>query len=257
MNTYEAKQADRRERMAARAERLRAYAAAEFRKADLREEVSGIPMGQPILVGHHSEKRHRRALRRADDAMRRAIAAQRAAERLESALQHATTRPAISSDDPDAIEKLREKIEKAERDQEMFKAVNKLVRKKDRAGMAALGMSEKAIENAFTPDFCGRIGVPAYVLQNNNANIRRMKERIAILEQNAKRERTENIVNGVRVVENAEENRLQLFFPGKPDDAVRKALKGSGFRWSPSAGAWQRQLNNSARWAAECVLKTV
>lgn len=36
MNTYEQKQADRRERMAARVDRLRAYAAREYDKADLR-----------------------------------------------------------------------------------------------------------------------------------------------------------------------------------------------------------------------------
>jgi len=32
-----------------------------------------IPMGQPILVGHHSEGRHRRDLKRIDSGMRKAI----------------------------------------------------------------------------------------------------------------------------------------------------------------------------------------
>jgi hypothetical protein len=35
--------------------------------------LDGIPMGQPILVGHHSERRHRRDLERADSHMRRGL----------------------------------------------------------------------------------------------------------------------------------------------------------------------------------------
>lgn len=39
-----------------------------------------IPMGQPILVGHHSEKRHRALLNRSDNAMRRGVEAGKKAE---------------------------------------------------------------------------------------------------------------------------------------------------------------------------------
>src|SRR5699024_10261000 len=35
--------------------------------------ISHIPPGQPILVGHHSEGRHRRDLRRFDNNMRRSV----------------------------------------------------------------------------------------------------------------------------------------------------------------------------------------
>lgn len=43
--------------------------------------------------------------------------------------------------------------------------------------------------------------------------------------------------------------RLQIFFDDKPDDQVRALLKANGFRWSPSRGAWQRQLTGNARHA--------
>ena len=53
-----------------------------------------------------------------------------------------------------------------------------------------------------------------------------------------------------------EDNRLQVFFDGKPDADTRAELKSSGFRWAPSVGAWQRQLTDNAIRAAdrlECI----
>ena len=44
------------------------------------------------------------------------------------------------------------------------------------------------------------------------------------------------------VVANVEDNRVQLLFPAKPSEKVRRELKRHGFRWARSAGAWQRQL---------------
>ena len=52
---------------------------------------------------------------------------------------------------------------------------------------------------------------------------------------------------------NTQDNRLQIFFEEKPDAEVREELKGNGFRWSPKAGAWQRQLNDNAYFAANYV----
>lgn len=62
---------------------------------------------------------------------------------------------------------------------------------------------------------------------------------------------------GVTVIENVEENRIQLIFPGKPSPEIRKTLKQSGFRWAPSSGAWQRFLNNAGRYAAERVVEAL
>ncbi|MFI0406609.1 DUF3560 domain-containing protein [Actinomadura sp. 3N508] len=62
-------EAERNERAETRAERygsrgVRAAQAGEARWARNRERASHIPMGQPILVGHHSERRHRNFLRK-------------------------------------------------------------------------------------------------------------------------------------------------------------------------------------------------
>jgi len=56
---------------------------------------------------------------------------------------------------------------------------------------------------------------------------------------------------------NPDAARIQLTFPGKPDPAVRDVLKSNGFRWAPSAGAWQRHLNNAGRYAAKRVLSAL
>lgn len=160
----------------------------------------------------------------------------------------------ISSDDPQAVEKLEAKLATLEKHQEMMKAANAAIRMKDPAKgdakLAELGYTPEDIAKLRAPDFCGRIGYPAYALQNNNANIRRIRGRIAELKK-----RTENTpegweFDGGRVVVNTAENRLQVIFDGKPDADVRTELKGEGFRWAPSQGAWQRQLTDNAMRAA-------
>lgn len=160
----------------------------------------------------------------------------------------------ISSDDPQAVEKLEAKLATLEKHQEMMKAANAAIRMKDPAKgdakLAELGYTPEDIAKLRAPDFCGRIGYPAYELQNNNANIRRIRGRIAELKK-----RTENTPEGLefdggRVVVNTAENRLQIIFDGKPDADIRTELKGEGFRWAPSQGAWQRQLTDNAMRAA-------
>lgn len=160
----------------------------------------------------------------------------------------------ISSDDPQAVEKLEAKLAALEKHQELMKAANVAIRMKDPtegdAKLAELGYTPEDIAKLREPDFCGRIGYPAYLLQNNNANIRRIRGRIDELKK-----RTENTpegweFDGGRVVVNTTENRLQIIFDGKPDADIRTELKGEGFRWAPSQGAWQRQLTDNAMRAA-------
>lgn len=53
-----------------------------------------------------------------------------------------------------------------------------------------------------------------------------------------------------KAVANQEMNRLQLIFEGKPSAEERQILRRNGFKWAPSASAWQRQLNQQAIAAA-------
>lgn len=168
----------------------------------------------------------------------------------------------ISSDDSEATTKLQAKIQQAEQLQETMKAVNAIIRKKlsDEEKVAELvkleGISEKTARKLLQRGVMGNTGFASFELTNNSANIRRMKERIVQLErEQEKAGGDDQEINGVTVSENTSNNRLQLFFPGKPAVEVRTKLKANGFHWSPTEGAWQRQLNEAARYAAKRVLE--
>lgn len=162
----------------------------------------------------------------------------------------------ISSDDPNALDKLRDKLNRLVKHQELMKAANAAIRMKDKekgdAKLAELGYTPEEINELRMPDFCGRIGYPSYELSNNNANIKRVKERILELEKRQSSPAPEGwTFDGGEVVMNTDENRLQIIFDGKPDEEIRGKLKSNGFRWAPSQGAWQRQLTDNAIYACQ------
>ena len=97
-----------------------------------------------------------------------------------------------------------------------------------------------------TPDYMGRIGFASFSLQNNNANMATVKKRISFLEKQNEKGFSEKNIGDVKIIENVEENRCQIFFPDKPSESVRSDLKSKGFRWSPSRGCWQRHRSNVA-----------
>jgi hypothetical protein len=165
----------------------------------------------------------------------------------------------IRASDGDAIDRLESKIAQAEGWQARMRTANAAIRRHKKegeqaqiAGLLALGFSESIARKLLQPDFCNRIGFPDYELTNNGANIRRMKQR---LEQISAAQSTPDTAaesaNGIRLEDCPADNRVRLFFPGKPDEATRTDLKRSGFRWSPTLGCWQAYRNWSAQQTAQ------
>ena len=130
-----------------------------------------------------------------------------------------------------------------------MKAANKLIRKADKEGLLDMGFSSTQIEQLLLPDFCGRIGFPDYMITNNGANIRRLKERLTTIGKRQEQEYKETTTeSGIKIEEDPDDNRLRIYFPSKPDESTRSFLKSHGFRWSPSIGAWSAYLNNNSRY---------
>lgn len=160
----------------------------------------------------------------------------------------------ISADDPQAIQKLEAKLEKLQAAQDTMKAVNAYYRKHKTLD-GCPNLSAERIE-AMKGEMSSQWHIedkpyPSWALSNNNAEIRRIKGRIAELTKKQETAYAGWEFDGGTVEMNREDNRLQIFFEEKPDEQTRETLKESGFRWSPKAGAWQRQLNDNAIYAAD------
>ena len=246
-------QKERRENAERKAARLGRQAEAQWESA--RAETAAIPMGQPILVGHHSERRHRKALANQDRKARQALETARAAESAESAA--AAAGYAISSDDPDAIAALDARLAELEASRELSKAVNAAYRKGGWEAVAKVpGTTPKLIAGAKrTLELAPWMKKPMDVT-NLGANIRRVRQRIEELKAAAEQAEAPPIVGvGFAIEEDPVDNRIRFRFDERPDKETITKMKRAGFRWSRRHGAWQRQLNTQGRHAAERMAK--
>ena len=160
----------------------------------------------------------------------------------------------ISADDPQAVQKLEAKLEKLQAAQDTMKAVNAYYRKhKTLDGCPNLSAEriEKMKGEMSAQWHIEDKPYPSWALSNNSAEIRRVKGRIAELTRKQETAYAGWEFDGGTVEANREDNRLQIFFEEKPDEKTRETLKENGFRWSPKAGAWQRQLNDNAIYVAD------
>lgn len=140
---------------------------------------------------------------------------------------------AISSDDPEALRKLKDKLEKLTAEHKEHLAHNKALTKAIKNGTAETNKFGWATLN----------GKSYYFTTNEAAEIRRLKNRIEELEN---LEVPENYsFDGGTVVFNTAENRVQILFDEIPDSETRENLKRNGFKWSPRQQAWQRMLNTT------------
>jgi len=264
-NNYEDKQAARKERLLERADKAEQRASAAEEGASSR--ASMIPMGQPILVGHHSERRHRRDLERINRGFDKAHEERTTAEELRRRAA-AVGQGGISSDDPSATAKLDEKLRGLEERREHIKAVNAAWRKAGKpapdnaegwarvgelTGLEAEDLQKLRLQVARL-GFGSDTPYPSYSLKNLGSEIRRVRARIEELKVADGCEAVDEDHGVCRLVEALDDNRVRLYFEGKPSSEVRALLKRSGFRWSRHEEAWQRHLNNAGRYAARSVI---
>lgn len=177
---------------------------------------------------------------------------------------------AVKSDDPEVLDFLQAKLAGLEEAHALMVSANAYYRKNKTLegfeGIPADTMAWITRPGVYLPG--GRNGdgsplafygkpFPTYELTNSNANIKRVKQRIETLEAVKASKSIEEEHDGYTYRENAEAMRVQLRFDGKPDDETRALLKRNGFRWAPSLGVWQRQLNDNGKYAAHRVMEVL
>ena len=160
----------------------------------------------------------------------------------------------IRQDDPQAIPKLQKKLAGLEKAQETMKAVNAYYRKHGTLD-GCPHLSPENLENLKADMASGwhyeKKPFQSWELSNNNAEIRRVRQRIESLTRANEVAYVGWEFDGGHVEANREQGRLQVFFDGKPEADARQQLKENGFRWAPSVGAWQRLLNDNAYYASD------
>jgi hypothetical protein len=163
---------ERRERKAARlrewADKREAKSEAAYDKS--RQIMDMIPFGQPILMGHHSQRRAERDQDRISRGMESAYEHGTKAREFKSRADNieATLERSIYSDDPDAIEQLTKRVAELEAERDKVKADNAAFRKEHRAELKTM--------TAYQRD----MAMPhrGYVTTNLTANIARNKKRL-------------------------------------------------------------------------------
>lgn len=231
------------------AEKSRAAFATAHKIAD------AIPFGQPILVGHHSEKHHRADIARMDSNMGRGC------ERADMAAHHTSAAAGIADalessiydDDPDALEALTARIAEREAEREKMKTVNKLYRKADAAGLAALGIDLEALKKklAEAGAYWGKAPHLPYELSNLSGRITADRKRLEYVKQRQQRAAAADAApNGIDY-QKCQGGYCRLTFAEKPDREILDALKTAGFSWG--AGSWVGKADQLPANVAELV----
>lgn len=180
-----------RDRRLRKAERLRGWAEKREARAESAFDRAGdiadsIPFGQPILKGHHSQRRAERDQERIEAGMRAGIDHSRTAERMRERADNIerAAEAAIYSDDPDAPERLAAKIAGLEADRLAIKAYNKSCRAGYR-DLSLLTPQQQTDLRMIARVASFQIGphgeYPSYGLSNLSGNINRLKKRLAEL----------------------------------------------------------------------------
>jgi hypothetical protein len=218
-----------------------------------------IPFGQPILVGHYSEKGDRNYRARIHNKFEKAFETSEKADYYRQKAAGAIDNTAISSDNPDAISELKEKLQSLKESHELMVQGNKIIRNKKLTPsqkvdeLVKIGLESASARATLEPDSLGDIGFPRYAIANSSANIRNVEKRIELLEKQLQEVTTEIMIGDISIIDSVEENRLMIIFPYKPDEPVRAYLKRSGFRWSPTRTAYL--AFRSAKWKIPALVR--
>ena len=152
------------------------------------------------------------------------------------------------------------KVDRAEAHHVTMKGCNKVIRSKkmsddEKAAKLATeyNRTETEIRKLMTPED-GRVGYPTWMLSNNTANIRRMKQRVIALKTKETTPTSEIGFDRGVIIDNAIDDRVQIGFYEKPDADTIAELNFAGWRWAPSVEMWQRKRTPAALTSAKQIV---
>lgn len=160
------------------------------------------------------------------------------------------------------IDRYKADLANMQRNHEKMKQGNKLVSKALKSGedISQILINEYGIAPHMV-DWCMKFG---FGLTNNNANMKRVEQRIKELEQKEtmrnEAPETKYLFEGGEMVINYEADRIQIFFDARPTRDELTAWKAKGlntFNWSPSNNAWQRKITPNALWFTKRMLPQI
>lgn len=228
---------------------------AESRATSARETMQNIPLGQPILVGHHSEKRHRKDIERIDRNFGKSVEASEKSEYYANKAKNYGDSGAISQDDPEAMELLQAKIYKLEKERVVIKAIRKY-HSKHKSFEGINIVLEKLDEETkqVIPNINFDSALTWYALPYLGKEINRLKKRVEqlkVIDAMEEMEFENNI--GVAGIDN-EINRVTVRLHNRNSN-IEQTLKKRGFHWSPRNKQWQRLKNPKAFEIAKYILQ--
>ena len=145
------------------------------------------------------------------------------------------------------IHRLENELDILKSNQERMKAANKILFSKKMSEEEQLDeLQNLGFHEVPKIAFLNKKGFAQYELTSVLNKIKGREARIAELNKRIQARElvpNETVRDGVRIVENVADNRLQLFFPYIPSEKVRKQLRHHGFRWSPVNKCWQSYLS--------------
>lgn len=219
-----------RERRERRADRLREWATKREVKAAGASKAAhaicdNIPLGQPILVGHHSQKRAMRDQDRIHGYFRKSFESAALAKSMASRAAEIDRQAecSIYSDDDDALENMKARIVELEAERDRMKFINAEIRKGkgyiERIAATGAPITDRETKSLmdvakYQPYYCkdGAPCFPPYALSNITGNIARNKKRLPELEARAaQRERVNEALAEDRA-EEAEERKASDYY---------------------------------------------
>jgi GNAT superfamily N-acetyltransferase len=157
----------------------------------------------------------------------------------------------------DELDKAVSDLHKAETLQETMKKANAIIRSKKNVTerlISEAGMSESSALKAQQPDYAGRIGFATYQLTNNNASIKRLQERVKMLEKKVEGAKAAEsgaeekyTFDGGVIKVNYEEDRVQILLDSvRADKPMYQMFRKNGYVFSPTNKAFQRKITPQA-----------